>query len=137
MDEGDPLTNINLEKSIAKIKSRGIFKSVNYKVSDSNQSNLKNIDITVEEQPTGEISAGAGIGTSGGTLALGVKENNWMGEGKSLAFDIQLDEESIAGFINYMDPNYDFLGNSISYSISSEKMINQIKVMRTLLFQQE
>ena len=83
MDEGDPLTNINLEKSIAKIKSKGIFRKVDYEVYDSDQSNLKNIDIIVEEQPTGEISAGAGIGTSGGTLAFGIKENNWMGEGKS------------------------------------------------------
>ena len=31
-DEGDPLTNISLEKSIAKLKARGIFKDVNYKV---------------------------------------------------------------------------------------------------------
>ena len=41
VDEGDPLTNINLEKSIAKIKSRGIFKKVDYKVYDSEQRNLK------------------------------------------------------------------------------------------------
>ena len=120
VDEGDPLTNINLEKSIAKIKSRGIFKKVDYEVYDSEQSNLKNIDISVEEQPTGEISAGAGIGTSGGTLAFGIKENNWMGEGKSLAFDVQIDEESLAGFVNFTNPNYDFLGNSISYSLSTQ-----------------
>jgi len=120
VDEGDPLTNINLEKSIAKIKSRGIFKKVDYEVYDSEQSNLKNIDIIVEEQPTGEISAGAGIGTSGGTLAFGIKENNWMGEGKSLALDIQLDQESLAGYVNFTNPNYDFLGNSISYSVSTQ-----------------
>ncbi len=121
LDEGDPLTKINLEKSIANIKSRGIFKNVSHKVSDGAQKNLKIIDINVEEQSTGEISAGAGIGTSGGTLILGITENNWMGEGKSLAFDIELDEESLAGFLRYNDPNYDFLGNSIGYSISSEK----------------
>ncbi len=121
LDEGDPLTKINLEKSIANINSRGILKNVSYKVSDGSQQNLKIIDINVEEQSTGEISAGAGIGTSGGTLVLGIKENNWMGEGKSLAFDLELDEESLAGFLRYNNPNYDFLGNSIGYSISSEK----------------
>ncbi len=121
LDEGDPLTKINLEKSIANINSRGILKNVSYKVSEGSQQNLKIIDINVEEQSTGEISAGAGIGTSGGTLVLGVKENNWLGEGKSLAFDLELDEESLAGFIRYKNPNYDFLGNSIGYSLSSEK----------------
>ena len=121
LDEGDPLTKINLEKSIANLKSRGIFKNVMYDVTESEQNNLKIININVEEQSTGEISAGAGIGTSGGTLVFGIKENNWMGEGKSLSLDMQLDEESLAGHLRYDNPNYDFLGNSISYSVSSEK----------------
>ena len=34
--------------------------------------------------PTGEISAGAGIGTSGGSFMIGISENNWLGEGKRL-----------------------------------------------------
>jgi len=121
LDEGDPLTKINLDKSIAKIKSRNIFKDVTYEISNSDQKNLKIIDINVEEQSTGEISAGAGVGTSGGTLAFGVKENNWMGEGKSVGVDVNISEESLVGFLRYSDPNYDFLGNSINYSLASEK----------------
>ena len=58
------LSKLNLEKSIAIIRSRNIFRSVKYEVSDGSKSNLKNVDITVEEQPTGEISAGA-CGTTG------------------------------------------------------------------------
>ena len=121
VDEGDPLTNLNLERSIAEIKARGIFKKVNYEVIDGSKNNLKIINIDVEEQSTGEISAGAGVGTSGGTIAFSIRENNWLGEGKSLIFDIQADPESLAGNLTYSDPNYDFLGNSLSYSISSEK----------------
>ena len=121
LDEGDPLTNLNLEKSIAEIKERRIFGEVKYNVKDGSQKNLKIIDIEVEEKPTGEISAGAGIGTSGGNLAFNIQENNWMGQGKKLGFEILLDEESIAGEFSYNDPNYDFLGNSIFYALSSEK----------------
>ena len=29
--------------------------------------------------------------------------------------------ESLAGFVTYVDPNYNFLGNSLSYSLKSEK----------------
>jgi len=94
---------------------------VTYEISNSDQKNLKIIDINVEEQSTGEISAGAGVGTSGGTLAFGVKENNWMGEGKSVGVDVNISEESLVGFLRYSDPNYDFLGNSINYSLASEK----------------
>ena len=56
LDEGDPFSNLNLEKSIASIKSRNIFRSVKHEVSEGSKNNLKIINITVEEQPTGEIS---------------------------------------------------------------------------------
>ena len=121
VDEGDPLTNLKLEKSIAELKARRIFKKIDYTVKDGSEENLKIIDIEVEEQSTGEISAGAGIGTSGGTVAFAIKENNWLGEGKSLGFDVQIDSESLTGFVTYVDPNYNFLGNSLSYSLKSEK----------------
>ena len=120
LDEGDPFSELSLTKSVANLKSRKIFRSVNTKVKDGSKSNLKVIDIEVEEQPTGEISAGAGIGTNGGAFAIGVKENNWLGEGKSVGFDIEVDSESLTGTVIYTDPNYDFLGNSFSASFSSE-----------------
>ena len=121
LDEGDPFTKINLDKSIAEIKERNIFKDVNYEILDGSEKNLKIINLNVEEKPTGEISAGAGVGTNGGTIAMTVKENNWLGQGKNVVFEIELDEESLAGTLSYKDPNYDFLGNSINYSISSER----------------
>lgn len=120
LDEGDPFSRLNLEKSIANIKSRNIFRAVKYEVTDGSKSNLKQIDINVEERPTGEISAGAGIGTTGGSFAIGVSENNWLGSGQSVSFDLEVDKESFTGTLNYNDPNYDFLGNTINYSISSQ-----------------
>ena len=41
----------------------------------------KIIDYTVEEKPTGEISAGNGFGTSGEVIEFAVKENNYLGKG--------------------------------------------------------
>ena len=54
-------------------------------------------------------------------LQLIVKENNWLGRGKTVDFEIEVDQESLIGNISYANPNYDFLGNSISYFISSEE----------------
>ena len=68
-------------KSINNIKSSGLFSKVNYKIVDTNNEYKKNIEITVIEQPTGEISAGAGYGTSGQTFNFGIKENNFKGDG--------------------------------------------------------
>ncbi len=119
IDEGDPFTNINLDKSISKIKSRRIFRTVNKKVAEGSSPDLKVINIEVEEQPTGELSAGAGVGTNGGNFAFDIKENNWLGEGKNLAFNLDVSQESIKGAISYINPNYDYLGNAIAYSVSS------------------
>ncbi len=120
IDEGDPFTNLSLEKSTANIKSRNIFRKVEHKVIDGSAQNLKKIEILVEEKPTGEISAGAGIGTNGGSFAFTVKENNYLGEGKNVGFDIQIDQDSLKGTLNYSDPNYDFLGNELNYYLTSE-----------------
>ena len=121
LDEGDPFVNLSLEKSIAKIKARNLFNDVTYKVNEGSKSNLKIIDINVEERPTGEISAGAGVGTSGGTIAFNIKENNWLGQGKIVGLEVQADEESLIGDFRYTNPNYNFLGNSITYSFLSER----------------
>ena len=119
LDEGDPFTNLSLDKSISKIKSRKIFKTVKPTVSTGSSSDLKIIDIRVEEQPTGEISAGAGVGTEGGTFATKISENNWLGQGKILGLEFELTSESIKGELNYTDPNYDLLGNSINYRLAN------------------
>ena len=119
VDEGDPLTEINLNKSISKIKSRDIFNSVVSEVRDGTKNDLKIIDIRVEEKPTGEISAGAGIGTDGGSFAINISENNWLGEGKKVDFEIEVSNESLKGELSYTNPNYDLLGNSLNYSIKN------------------
>ena len=93
IDEGDPFTKLNLDKSISKIKARGIFKSVNQEVSEGSDKNLRVISINVEEKPTGEIAAGAGIGTNGGSFGFSVSENNWLGKGTRLNFELEVDEK--------------------------------------------
>ena len=75
VDEGDPYNEILFDRSLANIKSLGIFKSVNYDITENNKDN-KIIDIKVEEKPTGEVFAGAGTGTTGSNISAGIKENN-------------------------------------------------------------
>ncbi len=120
IDEGDPFTKLSLDKSISKIKSRGIFKKVVSETLDGTENNLKIININVEEKPTGEIAAGAGIGTNGGSFGFSITENNWLGKGTKLNFELDVDEESLGGTLNYTQPNYNFLGNSLNYFVSSQ-----------------
>ncbi len=119
LDEGDPFTKLKLDKSISNLKARNIFADVKVETKIGSSNDLRNIEIEVEEKPTGEISAGAGVGTSGGNFAFNIRENNWLGEGKQVDFAIDFDEESLSGRLNFTDPNYDFLGNALNVYISS------------------
>ena len=73
----------------------------------------------MEEKPTGEISAGAGIGTDGGSFAFEVKENNWLGEGINVSTFVDVSEETLKGGINVKNPNYNLTGNALNYHVSS------------------
>ena len=120
VDEGDPYNEILLSKSINNIKSLNIFKSVKDEIVADDLGN-RSLDITVEEKPTGEIMAGAGYGTNGGTLTFSVKENNFLGKGVSLESSINLTETSIKGGFDYLNPNYKNTNNSLSLTANIQE----------------
>ena len=106
LDEGDPYNEILSNRSINNIKSLNFFKSVRKKVIEGENPQSRVINIEVEEKPTGEITAGAGFGTSGGTLIFGVKENNYLGKGYSVNTNFTINSESLKGIISVRNPNY-------------------------------
>jgi outer membrane protein insertion porin family len=121
VDEGDPYSLLLLDKSINNIKSRNIFGKVNKNVYEGSSQDLKVVTIEVEEKATGEIFAGAGVGTSGGTLGGGVKENNFLGRGVKLDANLQVSETSIRGKFSVINPNYNYSGNEIRFTAESTK----------------
>ena len=106
VDEGDPFNEILQKKSLNNIKNLNFFKTVKSEILEGTTKNSKIINIFVQEKPTGQISAGAGIGTSGGTISAGVKENNYLGKGISVSSDLTIDQESIKGILTITNPNY-------------------------------
>ena len=106
IDEGDPFNNVLFQKSINNIRATNIFKEVKGEVKKTENDLEKIIDITVEEKPTGQISAGAGIGTSGASTQFGVQENNFLGKGIKLNSNLSLSEETIRGLFSYTKPNF-------------------------------
>ncbi len=118
-DEGDPFNYLLLNKSVNNIKSKRLFAKVEGNVKDGSQKDLKIIEIEVEEKPTGELSAGAGAGTSGTSFQFGVKENNWLGNGISLEANVKISDESLKGKFAVTNPNYNYSGNAITTSLES------------------
>ena len=119
VDEGDPFNEILFNKSINNLKAKGIFKSVKYTMSEGSSSNLKNIDLKVEEKPTGEISLGAGVGTSGGSIGGGIRENNFLGKGIRLDSNINIDENRVSGQFIYSKPNFNYSDNTLFTSFKT------------------
>ena len=119
VDEGDPYNEILFNKSINELKAKNIFGTVKSKMTEGSNSGLKVIDITVEEKPTGEISLGAGLGTSGGSIGGGIKENNFLGKGISLNTNATISKNSVKGKFVYSKPNFNDTDNTLFTSIKS------------------
>ena len=119
VDEGDPLNSLLYNKSIDSIKSLRIFKKVKGEIKDGAEENLKIIDITVEEQPTGEVSLAAGVGTSGTTIGGGVNEKNFLGKGINLTTNLEISEEGVKGAFIYSKPNFAYTDNTLFTSLEA------------------
>ncbi len=118
VDEGDPLNEILNNKSISKIKSSGLFSKVDFQVRDTNVDYKKDIQINVVEQPTGEITAGAGYGSSGQTLSFGIKENNFGGNATKLNTSLSISEDTLKGGLTLDIPNYRYSNKALKLNLS-------------------
>ena len=119
VDEGDAYNELLQTRTLNNLRSLNFFSKVESEILDIENKNKKIINITVEEKPTGEIMAGAGVGTSGGTLAFGVSENNFLGRGIEFSSDISVGAENIKGIISMNNPNYKGSNKSLNASLES------------------
>ena len=119
VDEGDPYNEILFNKSMNNLRSKNIFGSVESKITEGSNPGLKVIDLSITEKPTGEISLAAGVGTSGGTIGGGVKENNFLGKGIKLNTNLSVSKSSVKGKFVYSKPNFKDTDNTLFTSVQS------------------
>ena len=121
IDEGDLYNEILTKKSENNLKSLNFFSKVKTSVVDGEKEGSKIINIDVREKPTGEISAGAGFGTQGGTISFGIRENNYMGKGLSLDTRATLTEETFKGKFSITNPNFKNSDKSVFLSLEAQE----------------
>ena len=112
--EGDSFAEYKLQNSIKNLENSGIFKKVSTDVK-KNKNNESTVDliVKVEEQPTGAISAGLGVGSAGSNISTGIQEKNLFGKGIYANSNLSLGTEKISGFANITIPDYKNSGNNL------------------------
>ena len=83
MREGDPFSLQTIETGRQNLMRTRYFKDVQMVPTRLADANMMNLDVKVDEQPTGELSGGLGWSTINGFMVdAGITENNFMGRGQ-------------------------------------------------------
>ena len=99
IDEGDPYNEILANKTVK------FFKTVDSEIIEGSQKGTKIINLTVEEKPTGEITAGAGLRIWRSNRIWG-RENNYLGQGVAVTTNLSLSSDKISGIFLLDNPNF-------------------------------
>ena len=83
MREGDPFSLQTIETARQNLMRTRYFKDVQMVPVRLADANMMNLDVKMEEQPTGELSGGFGWSSINGFMVdAGITENNFMGRGQ-------------------------------------------------------
>jgi outer membrane protein insertion porin family len=81
--EGDAYNQVLIEKAERRLRNLGYFKAVRVFSEQGSAPDRVIVNVQVEDQPTGEISVGAGYSTADGFIAeLSISEKNFLGRGQ-------------------------------------------------------
>ena len=122
IDEGDIFNELLQKKSENNLKSLNFFKNVNLVNEDGSRPGTKVLNINIEEKATGEISAGAGLGTSGGSIQAGIRENNYLGKGISLNTNLAISSNSVQGIFSVTNPNFNNSDKSLYATLEATEL---------------
>jgi len=102
--EGGWLSSENIETSKTRLNRLGFFSKVDInteRISDD----LVDLNLNVEEQASGSFTAGIGYGTeSGMSLSAGIQQNNFLGSGDKVGFEVKTNQYNLSANANYTTP---------------------------------
>ncbi|MGO1503214.1 MAG: outer membrane protein assembly factor BamA, partial [Marinobacter sp.] len=117
--EGGIASSDRIEFSKTRLERLGFFQGVNVDtVPVPGTDDLVDVNYSVEEQPTGSLSASVGFSQDSGViLGANVSENNFFGTGKRVSFGVNVSDSVKSANISYMDPYYTVDGVSRGFSV--------------------
>ncbi|SFS73265.1 Beta-barrel assembly machine subunit BamA [Brevundimonas viscosa] len=112
LSEGDAFNRTLLERSRNNLRALGFFKDVTVEEARGSAPDRSVVNVRVEEQPTGELSVGAGFSSVDSFVVnLGITERNFRGRGQNVV--ARLEWGSLRQQIDFRFTEPKFLGRDL------------------------
>ncbi|MEN5362936.1 outer membrane protein assembly factor BamA [Brevundimonas intermedia] len=112
LTEGDAFNRALMERSRNNLRALGFFKDVTVEETRGSAPDRSIINVNVEEQPTGELSVGAGFSSVDSfTVNLGISERNFRGRGQNVV--ARLEWGSLRQQVDFRFTEPKFLGRDL------------------------
>ncbi|MCG7623299.1 outer membrane protein assembly factor BamA [Epibacterium sp. Ofav1-8] len=115
--EGDPLNQREIRNSAERIRALGFFSESEVDVREGSTPSEVIVDVDVEEQPTGSFTLGGSYSADDGIgVAIGISEDNFLGRGQKLSFNISTAQDTEAYNLRFVEPQ--LLGRDLQFAIN-------------------
>jgi len=129
--EGSVATSYKIEQSKIRLQRLGFFKGVDMQTEDvPGTGDQMDLQYTVEEQPSGSIGASVGYAQGSGLiLGANIQQDNFLGSGKSVGFNVSTSSATKQISFNYFDPYYTPDGVSRGFKVYFTKQdLSQVNI---------
>ena len=114
--EGDPFNPREIREAASRIRALGYFANADVEAREGTTPDQVIVDVNVEEQPTGTLSFGVNYSSEDGpALIAAFSEENFLGRGQSLDFQISTGEDNRLLTFSFEEPR--FLGRDLALGL--------------------
>ena len=105
MAEGDPVNSLKLRQSRDDIYALGFFGDIKVKTKRGKEKNRLDLEINVEEKPTGTLTFGGGFSSAESLVGVvSVSEDNLFGRGYKVSLSSQFSTRTTQFDLSFTDP---------------------------------
>lgn len=121
--EGTLASSDKLDLSKLRLQRLGFFKDVTIETPKvPNTADQVDVNVSVEEQPSGTLTASLGYSQGAGMIfSLGVSQNNFLGTGDKVAINLNRSDTSDSYNLSFLDPYFTLDGISRGYNLYYKK----------------
>ncbi|MEM7662981.1 MAG: outer membrane protein assembly factor BamA [Pseudomonadota bacterium] len=117
ISEGDAFNRVLLDRSRNRVRALGYFSEVEIEELPGTEPDRTIVDLSVEEQPTGELSLAAGFSSVDAFLVdISVSERNLRGRGQTAIARVSASNRQQIVDLRYQEPQ--FLGRNLAAGVS-------------------